>query len=61
MVCQSLVRDSLITRFNFVDPDCRVLTRLECTIEMLTIRSKMQMGNRYNNLLLFYFEHGEIQ
>ena len=31
MVCQSLVRDSLITRFNFVDPDRRVLTRLECT------------------------------
>ena len=30
MVCQSLVRDSLITRFNFVDPDRRVLTRLEC-------------------------------
>ena len=31
MVCQSLVRDSLITRFNFVDPDRRVLTRLECS------------------------------
>ena len=30
MVRQSLVRDSLITRFNYVDPDRRVLTRLEC-------------------------------
>ena len=27
---QSLVRDSLITRFKSVDPDRRVLTRLEC-------------------------------
>ena len=31
MVCQSLVRDSHITRFKFVDPDRRVLTRLECS------------------------------
>ena len=35
MVCQSLVRDSLITRFNFVDPDRRVLTRLECISPIL--------------------------
>ena len=40
MVCQSLVRDSLITRFNFVDPDRRVLTRLECNVHPLGICMK---------------------
>ena len=43
MVCQSLVRDSLITRFNFVDPDCRVLTRLECTIIFKHVYWYMQL------------------
>ena len=33
-MCQSLVRDSLITRFYFVDPDRCVLTRLECTLNV---------------------------
>ena len=32
-MCQSLVRASLITRFKFVDPDRRVLTRLECRLK----------------------------
>ena len=60
LVCQSLVRDSLITRSNFVDPDRRVLTRLECNLKqdynLKFQRAIFVRKEKRNDLILSYIK-----